>query len=118
MKQSSESNEHFGPAEQVVQHSDIGSFMPVGYYRPIPIVWFAGGWFVQVGALLFLFLLLLGKPILYPLLTTALVSYGIGHWTFGRGMSGASTGWKVFTVAALGLNWVLVALVEWALLAG
>ncbi|KPH65832.1 MULTISPECIES: hypothetical protein [Novosphingobium] len=118
MEKEAARGEYVGPAEQVVQYSDIGTFMPVGYYRPIPIVWFAGAWFAQVGLLLFLFVLLLGKPMAYTLLTSALVSFGIWRWTFGRGMSEASTGWKIFTTGALLFNWLLVAFVEWAVIQG
>lgn len=107
MDRREEQDEYIGPAEQVVEYSNIGTFMPVGSYRPIPIVWFAGAIFLQGIALTVLFLVLLNKPPVFPILTTALISFAIGRWTFGRGMADASTAWKVITVTMLVFNWAL-----------
>lgn len=116
--QADEDDDYIGPAEHVVHYSPMGTFMPVGTYRPIPIVWFAGAWVVQVAALVFLFLLLSSKAALFTIAATALASLGIGHWTFGRGMAGASTAWKACTVVALFFNWAMVAAMAWAMHAG
>lgn len=116
--QAGKDDDYIGPAEHVVEYSEMGTFMPVGTYRPIPIVWFAGAWVVQVFALVVLFLVLSSKAALFTIVATALASLGIGHWTFGRGMSRASTAWKIFTVAALLFNWGMVAAIAWAMQAG
>jgi len=116
--QAGKDDDYIGPAEHVVEYSEMGTFMPVGRYRPIPIVWFAGAWVVQVLALVILFLLLMNKAALFTIAATAWSSLGIGKWTFGRGMSGASTAWKAATVAALLFNWGMVAAIAWGMQAG
>lgn len=100
----------YGPAEYGTRSSDLGSFIPEGSYRPVPIVWFAGACFLQIPGLIILFVMLANKAPIFTWLTTAILSWAIGRWTFGRGMAQASTGWKAFTVAVLALNWLLVCL--------
>lgn len=101
--------EEFRPPENTgVRSSNIGSFMPEGTYRPVPIVWFAGAEFVQIWALFFVFLFLSGSPPIFTLLLSGLITLAIGRWTFRRGMAQAATGWQIFTLTALALNWMLV----------
>lgn len=93
-----------------VRSSNIGSFVPEGTYRPVPIVWFAAAWIVDSFSIGFLFLLLINKPAILTWLTTLLVSFVVARWTFNRGMHHAGSGWKIATVAALAINWGLIAL--------
>ncbi|WP_323801459.1 hypothetical protein [Parasphingorhabdus sp.] len=93
-----------------VQASSLGSFVPEAHYRPIPIVWFAGAWFIQCFAMMVLFVVLLSKAQIFTLLTCAIVTYGLWHWTNQRGMKDASTGWKVTTIVALGFNYLVLVL--------
>ncbi|MCP5397025.1 MAG: hypothetical protein H6918_09915 [Sphingomonadaceae bacterium] len=98
------------PIESGVTTHNMGSFMPEGAYRPVPIVWLGGAWFVQVAVLMVLFFLLLGKAAWFTIAAAGLATYGIHHWTWARGMKDAGTGWKVLTVLALGFNLALVVL--------
>lgn len=97
-----------------IRSSDLGSFLPEGTYRPVPIVWLMAAFLLQVFGLIFLFALLSGKPPAFLAATGALVSFGIGYWTFGRGMAEAATGWKILTVLVLLLNWLFVGLPAFA----
>src|SRR6188472_1890276 len=55
-----------------IHSSPIGSFMPIGIYRPLPIVRFAGAVIVQALALLLLFGVLYSKAGMFTVATTAL----------------------------------------------
>lgn len=98
------------PVEFGVRSSDLGSFIPEGSYRPVPIVWLTAAWVVHSLALIVLFFLLFEKPAIYTLLTTAIVTFWVTRWTFGRGMAEAGNGWKVATVVLLAINWLFVAM--------
>lgn len=98
----------YGPPEYGVRSSDIGSFLPEGTYRAVPIVWFAAAWFLQSIVLLTVFFVLLEKHPVFTVLAAGLISYGIGVWTFRRGMAQAGRGWQIFTAIALAFNWVVV----------
>lgn len=110
--------EPWEPEEFGVRSSAIGSFVPEGTYRPVPIVWLAGAGFLQIFALIFLFVLLFGRPPFYTLAATGLISFSIGRWTFRRGMAQAGRGWRVFTVAVLVLNWAIVSFGAFAMAYG
>jgi hypothetical protein len=88
----------------------IGSFMPAGAYRPMPITWLVAAWVVHNLAMILLVALLAGRPIFYTVGTTVLASLWIANKTFGAGMAQAATGWKVTLVIALLLNWSLAML--------
>lgn len=98
------------PAEFGVRSSDIGSFIPEGTYRPIPIVWLTAAWVAHSFSLAGLFVLLIDKPAIFTLLTTGIVTFWVTLWTFGRGMAEAGTGWKVATVTLLTINWLFAAM--------
>jgi len=98
------------PEDIGIHSSPIGSFMPIGIYRPLPIVRFAGAIVVQVLALLLLFGLLYSKAGMFTVVTTALVSFALGKRTLDRGMVEASTGWRAATISVLALNWLIVSL--------
>lgn len=101
----SEVDDSFG-----VQSSPLGSFVPEAHYRPIPIVWLAGAWFLQCAAMFLIFVVLLTKAQIFTILTCAIITYGVWHWTNQRGMRDASTGWKATTIIALGINYLLLVL--------
>ncbi|WP_336981034.1 hypothetical protein [Altererythrobacter fulvus] len=105
----------YGPPEFGVRSSDIGSFLPEGTYRPIPIVWFASAWFLQSIVLLVVFSSLLNTHPAINIIACGLLTYAIGRWTFRRGMAGAGKGWRIFTALALGFNWVVVSVAALAL---
>ena len=98
------------PTEAGIHSSPIGSFMPVGTYRPIPIVRFAGTVVMQILALLALFTVLYSKAGVFTIATTALVSLALGKRAWGRDAAEMPTGWKTATIGVLALNWGLVAL--------
>ncbi|MEO5586127.1 MAG: hypothetical protein ABIQ81_00380 [Novosphingobium sp.] len=93
-----------------VRSSNIGSFIPEGAYRPVPIVWFVAAWVVHSFSLFVLFAILINKPAIFTWLTTLLISFAVIRWTFNRGMRQAGRGWQIATVVALAINWGLVAL--------
>ena len=96
--------------EAGIRSSAIGSFIPVGTYRPIPIVHFAGTILLQILALLALFGVLYSKPGIFTIAASALVTLALGNRAFDRWLGDASTAWKIATVVVLGLNFLLVAL--------
>ncbi|KPL68557.1 hypothetical protein SZ64_10840 [Erythrobacter sp. SG61-1L] len=110
-----EGEEDYGPPEYGVRSSDIGSFLPEGTYRPLPIVWFAAAWLLQIFALPVMFFSLLTTHPAINIIACGLLTYAIGRWTFRRGMAGAGNGWRIFTVLALGFNWVVVSVAALAL---
>ena len=103
--------EDYGPPVDFgVRSSDLGSFIPEGSYRPVPIVWLTAAWVVHSFVLIALFALLFSKPAIYTLLTTGIVTIWVTRWTFARGMAEAAGGWKVATVVLLVINWLFVAM--------
>ena len=112
---SDDEQKDYGPPEYGVRSSNIGSFIPEGTYRPVPIVWLAGAGFLQIPALMILFLVFSASPPIFTVLSAGLVSLAIGRWTFRRGMAQASSGWRIFTMVVLGANWALVSFGAFAL---
>ncbi|OJW62015.1 MAG: hypothetical protein BGO57_01165 [Sphingomonadales bacterium 63-6] len=108
MRKSPVDEEDYGPPEYGVRSSDIGSFLPEGTYRPVPIVWFASAWFLQSIVLLVVFFTLLNKHPAFNILACGLLTFAIGRWTFRRGMAEAGSGWRLFTGLALAFNWAVV----------
>jgi hypothetical protein len=98
------------PSDVGVQSSTIGTFMPVGTYRPVPIVHFAGTILVQILVLLVLFGVLYSKAGIFTIATGALVTFGLGKRAFGRWLGDASMAWKIATIAMLAFNLLLVSL--------
>jgi hypothetical protein len=90
-----------------VRSMPIGSFMPEGTFRPIPITWLVAAWVVHNLAMVLLVSVLVGRPLVWTLCTTTLASLWIGHKAFAAGMAQASTGWKLALVLALLVNWAL-----------
>lgn len=92
-----------------VRGSTVGSFMPDTSYRAVPMVWFAGAWFIHSMCLAFLLLLLQHKAPWFTWATTMLVTIMVARRTFARGMREAGPGWRIATVTMLALNWLWVA---------
>ncbi|MEM8917940.1 MAG: hypothetical protein AAGE37_03690 [Pseudomonadota bacterium] len=91
-----------------IESSELGSFVPEAHYRPIPIVWFAGAWFLQSIGMTIMYLVLRNTAAIFTILTCAIISYGVWHWANERGMKDASSGWVFTTMVALGLNFALL----------
>lgn len=86
------------------------SIIPDASYRPVPIVWFAAAFLIQMAVLIVLFLVLLSRPGWITILMASLASLAIAAWTWERGMKDAGTGWRVATVMMLVIQWALVCL--------
>ena len=84
--------------------------VPDTAYRPIPIVWFAGAFLLQMVALFVIFLLLAGYHGAFTVAAAGLITGTIGAWTWARGMRNAGAGWQVATIIVLALQFGLVCL--------
>jgi len=101
-------DEDYGePIDMGIRSSNIGSFMPEGSYRPIPIVWLVSAWVMHSIAMILLVGLLGAKHPFFPITTTLMASAWILNMTFNAGMKNAATGWKIALVLALLVNWGL-----------
>jgi hypothetical protein len=100
-----DSNQDF---DNGIRSSNIGSFIPEGSYRPVPIVWLAAAWILQGVALSIMLMVLNGKMPIFTVLTSAIITFVLGNWTFERGMAQAGTGWKIATVVILLITLALV----------
>lgn len=94
-----------------VRASDIGSFIPEGSYRPIPIVRLVGAWVLHNIAMMAVLLIMSNQNALLTVCVTALISAWIMQRTLHRGLQGAATGWKIALGGMLALNWGLAVLV-------
>jgi len=102
----------FIPDNEAGVHSwPVGSFAPIGTYRPIPIAWFAGVLFLHPILLLLLMPFLVAQPLLVSGGATGLASFVVGWWTFRRGMGRAGRGWRIATVVTILVYWGLAVLV-------
>ncbi|MHA7818313.1 MAG: hypothetical protein ACX930_01565 [Erythrobacter sp.] len=88
--------------------------VPDTAYRPVPIVWFTGAFFLHllVTGLLALILMWQNGSVTFAL--SALAAGGIAKWTWDRGMKNAGTGWKVATILMLAFNLLFVAAIAFA----
>ncbi len=98
-----------------IRSSSIGSFMPDGGYRPMPMTWLVAAWTVHNLAMILLVMLLSSRPLFFTISTTAVASLWIGNKTFEAGMAKASNGWKIALVLALLVNWGLATMISTAL---
>ena len=81
--------------------------MPDTAYRPIPIVWFTGAFFIHLLAMMGIFLALAILGMSTPWLTVpacALAAGLVGKWTWERGMADAGLGWRIATILILLFN--------------
>jgi hypothetical protein len=92
----------------------IGSFMPMGFYRPVPIVRFTGLIVLQSAIDVALVAVLAGFPGVVTLGAGTVVALVLLRRAWRRWLATASHGWKVATVVALGLNLALVALASFS----
>ncbi|BDI61113.1 hypothetical protein [Qipengyuania nanhaisediminis] len=83
--------------------------MPDTAYRPLPIVWFTGAFFVHLLATSVIALILSGQAGWISFALSAMAAGGIARWTWARGMAQAATGWKIATIAMLLINLFFVA---------
>lgn len=97
-------DDDYGPPEYGVRSSDIGSFIPEGSYRPLPIVWCAGAWLIQIFVLPWVWILTLRAPPTVGALCAGLISFWIAHWTWRRGMARSSWAWQIATAALMVIN--------------
>ena len=78
--------------------------IPDGSYRPVPIVWFTGAFFLQLiiqPALALIVMRLLGLSGFINLAMAVLATGIIGYSTWERGMAEASLGWRAATIVML-----------------
>ncbi|MET4133334.1 hypothetical protein ABIE62_002482 [Porphyrobacter sp. MBR-155] len=86
------------------------SIIPDASYRPIPIVWFAAAFLIQMTTLFALFVVLQNQSGWIVIGLAALITGMLGMWTWDRGMKAAGTGWKVATIAMLAAQLAFVCL--------
>ena len=84
--------------------------IPDTAYRPTPIVWFTAAMLGQLLAMGGIFFLLSARHGAFTIGMSALVTAVVAAWTWDRGMSNASTGWKVSTGAILLVQFLLIGL--------
>ncbi|MEM1195522.1 MAG: hypothetical protein AAGH57_05415 [Pseudomonadota bacterium] len=72
--------------------------VPDTSYRPIPIVWFTGALVTQCALLFAVLWAFSWASGVYIVAISGVATGVIGAWTWQRGMSGASFGWRVATV--------------------
>ncbi len=81
-------------------------------YRPIPIVWFAATVIAQSIALFVITLVFLDRSGWITIALTTLVTVGLLHWAWQRGIGTAALGWRIATPVILGLQLALIAAVS------
>ena len=82
----------------------IGSFAPMAFYRPAPIVHFTGTVLVQFLLNLVLLAVFAAAPEFVTIASCAALALVLARRAFARWLGAASTAWKVATVAALALD--------------
>jgi hypothetical protein len=103
------------PPPDVGVHSwPVGSYMPMGFYRPVPIVRFTGAMVVQSLANVVLHGLLYALPGALTVGACAVVALVLAWRAFAGWLGEASRAWKVATAVALALNLLLVSLASLA----
>lgn len=84
--------------------------MPLGFYRPVPIVRFTGTVVLQSLANSLLFEVLYELPGLVTVGACTAMTLLLGWRAFARWLGQASTAWKLATTVALALNLLLLTL--------
>jgi hypothetical protein len=77
-------------------------------YRPIPIVWFAAAVIAQSVALFVIAIVFADKNGWFTIGLSTLMTMGIFHWAWQRGIKGAGMGWRVATPVVLTLQLLLI----------
>lgn len=77
-------------------------------YRPIPIVWFAAAVIAQSIALFAIAMVFASKSGWFTIGLSTLVTIGILHWSWQRGIKDAAMGWRVATPVVLSMQLLLI----------
>ena len=88
--------------------------MPDTAYRPVPIVWFTGAFFLHLILSGVLAMIVLPKSGTVWFALCALAAGGIAKWTWDRGMKDAGFGWKLATILMLAFNLLFVAAIAFS----
>ncbi len=83
--------------------------MPDTAYRPVPIVWFTGAFFLHLIVSVIFFAILIFQAAWIKIAFAALAAGAVGKWTWDRGMESAGAGWKIATIVMLITNMLMVA---------
>lgn len=83
--------------------------VPDTAYRPVPIVWFTGAFFLHLILSAILAVILFSQSGWVFFALSALGAGAIAKWTWARGMKNAGAGWKIATIAMLMFNLLFVA---------
>ncbi len=102
------------PVDVAVPSWPIGSFAPMAFYRPAPIVDFTRTALVQFLLDFVLHAWLATAPGIFAIGAYAVVALIIGRRAYVRWLCIASTMWKVATIAALALNLLFVSFITLA----
>lgn len=103
------------PLPDIGVHSwPIGSYMPMGLYRPVPIVRFTGTVVTQGVANVLLHAVLYTLPGAVAVGACTVVALILARRAFVGWLRQASAAWKLSTAVALALNLLLVSLASFA----
>jgi hypothetical protein len=104
-----------GPLRDEGIHSwPIGSFAPMGFYRPAPIVHFTGTVLFQFVLDFVLQAWFAAAPGILTVGACTVVAIVLGRRAYSRWLGAASSWWKVATFAALVLNLLFVSFITLA----
>ena len=92
------------PSDEGIHSWPFGSYAPIGFYRPLPIVRFAGTVLLQFVLNLVLYDLLVLAPAAVTVGACALLALVLGARAWLGWLAYASRAWKVATFAALSLD--------------
>ena len=102
------------PPDAGIPSWPFGSYAPMAFYRPTPIVDFTRTVLVQFLLNMALQALLGGVPAILTVALCTVLALVLARRAFARWLPLASTVWKVATLAALALNLLFVAFVTLA----
>ena len=103
------------PMPDIGVHSwPVGSFAPMAFYRPVPIVHFTGTVFAQFLLDILLHAWLLEAPGIVAIGAYAAAALFFAHRAFVRWLGPASVLWKAVTFTALASNLLFFAIVTLA----
>jgi len=97
------------PSDEGIHSWPFGSYAPMGFYRPVPIVRFVGTILLQFVLNLVLYDLLVLAPAAVTVGACTLLALILGARAYLGWLETAATGWKIATLAALALNVLWVA---------
>lgn len=97
------------PIDIGVHSWPVGSYAPMAFYRPTPIVHFTRAVVGQLALNYLLYAVLLTTPSIVSAVAYAIVALVLTLRAFPRWLAQASTTWKIVTLTALALNLALFA---------